>query len=161
MKTQAPPVGKKLSFLKRAQFRPAADILRPGHTAEEASLSETHLSAGARFIHQVARRRMRTHTKWNCDEFRLDIVTLVNVTVSLALSVITVLAPDCDMSPCSTDQVAKSRWLNHIESVEPKPLMPSWPPMPCWNDRASEPPLRVAALLPVKVIASLPPATVD
>ena len=36
-------------------------------------------------------------------------VTLVSVTVSDALRVITVLAPDCVMSPCSTDQLAKSR----------------------------------------------------
>ena len=40
-------------------------------------------------------------------------------------------------------------------------LATSWPPMPCWNNRKSEPPLRVAVLVPVKVIASPLPATVD
>src|SRR5271165_3241313 len=94
------------------------------------------------------------HTKWNCVDVRLAAVTLVNVTVSGALRVINVLAPDCVVWACSTDQLAKSRALKDTESVEPKPLTISGPPMPCWNDRKSEPPLRVAVLVPVKVIPS-------
>ena len=67
------------------------------------------------------------HTKWNCDGARLAAETLVKVIVSDGSSAMTVLAPDCDMWLYSADQLAKSKWLSSIESVEPKPLMTSCP----------------------------------
>lgn len=62
------------------------------------SSPETNLSSGrphrSPFHPSRCAKQMRTHTKWNCEEVRVAVVTLVNVIVSLALSVITVFAPD-------------------------------------------------------------------